>query len=637
MRRTFSAFVFATSFALVTLASATSHAASALNDGDIVIPGEGCLWKMGSPPTAWLVSNAFGWATDAMEDSQGRIVFIAGAGNNVNSVALFRADPAIGTLERLQMLPYIVMAGDTLPERGGAAGYYGETQSLHLEKRFQMTLDDHTNNGIPQVGQEESYVFSIGASVGGQMRPMAIRWLVDRNAAEQGIDVSAINIANGVAMAADGYTTYYGASNTVFKAGPQLEIDAHFSLGGLGTLNANLQITPSNDPVFNNDILDDTNVPNVTATCGNITDTDVPMNGGGFAYLTIGTLGMMGGSLYSTTNYAPAGTPYQFRIARRNPFLNPYICQFYTAVTFAGGTPWLLGDTLGTTPDRGESSDGGSVLANADGNILSVSPGSVGILSRNAAYRGRPLHWHAPAAPLAGGLARAQAVGDTSLCALVVRVDSLVRLVVTDPLGKRIGVNAADSVVNDFGKSGLVSALGTSGWPKLVTIVGPEPGNYHVDFTGAAAGEYGSVAYIAETSTGGAKSVLTDAIGAGESQHRILQVLPPMGIAWLPASTAVNEPSLADAPGFDSVGPLPTTATVRFACHAPASNVLRLEVFDLSGRRVATLADRVHSGGQLVATWSGCDDAGRRLPAGVYLARLSVPGASAVHRVVMMR
>jgi hypothetical protein len=53
-----------------------------------------------------------------------------------------------------------------------------------------------------------------------------------------------------------------------------------------------------------------------------------------------------------------------------------------------------------------------------------------------------------------------------------------------------------------------------------------------------------------------------------------------------------------------------------------AAGEARLEVFDVRGARVRTLAEGRWNAGRHTVTWSGEDDRGRALPPGVYLARL---------------
>jgi flagellar hook capping protein FlgD len=70
--------------------------------------------------------------------------------------------------------------------------------------------------------------------------------------------------------------------------------------------------------------------------------------------------------------------------------------------------------------------------------------------------------------------------------------------------------------------------------------------------------------------------------------------------------------------------PLAHAATLRFDL-ARAAHV-RLEVFDLHGRRVATVADRAYDPGRYGIDWNGRGANGAALGAGLYFVRLSGPG-----------
>jgi hypothetical protein len=72
--------------------------------------------------------------------------------------------------------------------------------------------------------------------------------------------------------------------------------------------------------------------------------------------------------------------------------------------------------------------------------------------------------------------------------------------------------------------------------------------------------------------------------------------------------------------------PLLSTSTLRFDLAQEAS--ARLEIFDLSGRRVAVLADREFTPGRYSLRWNGRDDAGAPAGAGLYFVRLTGRGLS---------
>ncbi|MEZ4387812.1 MAG: hypothetical protein R3D98_09585 [Candidatus Krumholzibacteriia bacterium] len=69
----------------------------------------------------------------------------------------------------------------------------------------------------------------------------------------------------------------------------------------------------------------------------------------------------------------------------------------------------------------------------------------------------------------------------------------------------------------------------------------------------------------------------------------------------------------------------------------PAAGPVRLDVFDVRGRRVPRLVDRIQPAGQHEVTWAGQADDGRAVASGVYLARLRAAGSEDTHRLVLMK
>jgi flagellar hook capping protein FlgD len=61
---------------------------------------------------------------------------------------------------------------------------------------------------------------------------------------------------------------------------------------------------------------------------------------------------------------------------------------------------------------------------------------------------------------------------------------------------------------------------------------------------------------------------------------------------------------------------------------------VRIEIFDLSGRRVRSLADRALPAGATVIPWDGRQESGAPTRPGVYFARLAVSGFERTVRVV---
>jgi large repetitive protein len=102
-------------------------------------------------------------------------------------------------------------------------------------------------------------------------------------------------------------------------------------------------------------------------------------------------------------------------------------------------------------------------------------------------------------------------------------------------------------------------------------------------------------------------------------------------IAWpdtVGQPTGVPTPLASRAGGeLDAAFPNPflTETSLRFSLDAPASEV-RIDVFDVAGRRVATILDRALPRGTHIAGWNSRDGSGRKVAPGTYFARLSVDG-----------
>ncbi|HEX7077531.1 MAG TPA: S8 family serine peptidase [Candidatus Eisenbacteria bacterium] len=113
-------------------------------------------------------------------------------------------------------------------------------------------------------------------------------------------------------------------------------------------------------------------------------------------------------------------------------------------------------------------------------------------------------------------------------------------------------------------------------------------------------------------------------IGVKVNAYRAVSTVP----------TAVAE--AGGAPSFALVaGPNPVTASAAMRFTLPADGPARLEVYDVSGRRVRTLADGGLLAGPHLVRWDGRDDRGARLASGVYFARLQSGGDTRSAKVVL--
>jgi hypothetical protein len=79
--------------------------------------------------------------------------------------------------------------------------------------------------------------------------------------------------------------------------------------------------------------------------------------------------------------------------------------------------------------------------------------------------------------------------------------------------------------------------------------------------------------------------------------------------------------------------PFRASTVLGFTLESPGR--VKLEILDVRGRRVALLEDGLRSAGRHDITWDATDDAGRRVPSGVYFYRLVTEGHLEVKRLVI--
>lgn len=87
---------------------------------------------------------------------------------------------------------------------------------------------------------------------------------------------------------------------------------------------------------------------------------------------------------------------------------------------------------------------------------------------------------------------------------------------------------------------------------------------------------------------------------------------------------------------FSPPRPNPARSGTEIAFELAHDAPVELAVFDLSGRRIASLADGVLGAGPHTLRWNAQDDAGRRVPAGLYFVRFTTPGLARVARVALL-
>jgi hypothetical protein len=140
--------------------------------------------------------------------------------------------------------------------------------------------------------------------------------------------------------------------------------------------------------------------------------------------------------------------------------------------------------------------------------------------------------------------------------------------------------------------------------------------------------EPGSV-FVRWQETGGTEATITVAPTAA-AITRTAVFADAGGASGAPGVAPAAAPVLSAAPN-----PFNPRTELRF--DLGSGGLVALEVFDIAGRRVRVLATATLPAGPHAWTWDGCDEAGRALPSGAYVARLRSPGGAATVKVQLVR
>lgn len=101
-----------------------------------------------------------------------------------------------------------------------------------------------------------------------------------------------------------------------------------------------------------------------------------------------------------------------------------------------------------------------------------------------------------------------------------------------------------------------------------------------------------------------------------------------------PVATPVATPSSGFALAQNRPNPFRGTTEIGFSL--PVESRVRVEVFDVSGRRLAVLADREYSAGAHTVEWDLRGAGGRRVSAGIYVYRMSAGAFSAERKMTVL-
>lgn len=86
-----------------------------------------------------------------------------------------------------------------------------------------------------------------------------------------------------------------------------------------------------------------------------------------------------------------------------------------------------------------------------------------------------------------------------------------------------------------------------------------------------------------------------------------------------------------------SMRPNPAPGAVMLTLELQQASDVRLQVFDIAGRRIRTLAAGSQPGGRSSIAWNGTDERGRRVANGVYIVHLETRHAAVTRRLTLLR
>ena len=101
--------------------------------------------------------------------------------------------------------------------------------------------------------------------------------------------------------------------------------------------------------------------------------------------------------------------------------------------------------------------------------------------------------------------------------------------------------------------------------------------------------------------------------------------------------TAVDGVATPKGVSLDQNHPNPFNPFTEIAFSLAIRQPVRLDVFDVTGRRVASLLSETLPAGPHEVTWNGRDDAGRRLASGTYFYRLTTTTEHQTRRMLLLK
>ncbi|MCK4249923.1 S8 family serine peptidase, partial [candidate division WOR-3 bacterium] len=86
-----------------------------------------------------------------------------------------------------------------------------------------------------------------------------------------------------------------------------------------------------------------------------------------------------------------------------------------------------------------------------------------------------------------------------------------------------------------------------------------------------------------------------------------------------------------------SILPNPFTTSVKIDYAIPCAQDVNFTIYDVCGKKVKTFVDGYQEPGQFSVTWTGCDEKGRKLAAGIYFGRIELGKHAVTNKLILIR
>jgi hypothetical protein len=146
----------------------------------------------------------------------------------------------------------------------------------------------------------------------------------------------------------------------------------------------------------------------------------------------------------------------------------------------------------------------------------------------------------------------------------------------------------------------------------------------------------------APAAPGTSQSVTVPGLATGSTYFFAIKTMDASGNWSAISNIAVRTDGVLGVSGqragvhFSAPSPNPARGSTRFAISLPQPSHIKVEAFDVMGRRVRMLADGQRQSGPSDLSWDLTDDHGRALAAGVYMVRATLGATEYDRRVVVI-